>query len=167
MIKRIAITGPESSGKTTLAEDLANHYQTHFAPEYSRKFLAKNKNYTQADLDSIAQGQLNEIKNIQHNQLVIADTEMLVMKIWSLVVFKSVSDFIEKAFQAQQFDLYILCSPDIPWQFDELRVDENNRDYLFELYHFELKKNNLPFIIVSGTKQERIEKVLQAITEIK
>jgi len=167
MSKRIAITGPESSGKTTIAKDLASYFKTSFAPEYAREFLTKNQNYTQTDLDLIAKGQLAEIKKIESNEIVIADTEMLVMKIWSLVVFKTVSEFIETSFQTQKFDLYLLCSPDIPWEYDPLRVDKNNREMLFKLYQDELVAKNLPFVILTGNKNQRISAALHAISSIK
>lgn len=165
MIKRIAITGPESSGKTSLAEDLASHFKTNYAPEFAREFLMKNKNYNQQDLDIIAQGQLDEIKKIETNRIVISDTDMLVLKIWSLVVFKSVSAFIEESLSRQQFDLYILCSPDIPWEYDPLRVDEHNRDELFELYYKEIIANNYNYIIVNGSKKQRLSQVLKYLSE--
>jgi NadR type nicotinamide-nucleotide adenylyltransferase len=164
---RIAITGPESSGKTTLAEQLA--LQTHgtWIPEYAREFLEQlNRPYTQADLDTIAKGQLYAWENAPVSNLQICDTDMLVMKVWSDFKFGSCSSFILDALNNQTFNHYFLCQPDLEWEEDPLREHPEKRDELYELYLKELTERNLPYTIVGGTQEERIEKCLNVLSKI-
>ena len=83
MIK-VAITGPESSGKTTLSEQLANHFNVEWVPEFARTYLIETGGaYTQEDLDFIAKGQFEEMEKVQDRELVFYDTDLTVIKIWS------------------------------------------------------------------------------------
>jgi NadR type nicotinamide-nucleotide adenylyltransferase len=161
---RIAITGPESSGKTTLAEALAVHFACPCILEFSRAYLMeRGGNYTQSDLDAIAKGQLEMWRAKQGEDLVICDTEMLVMKVWSEFKYGTCSDFILNAVNDQKFDHYFLCRPDIAWEEDPLREHPEQREELFELYLNELISRQLPFTIVEGELQERIEKCIEVL----
>ena len=89
---RIAITGPESSGKTTLASALSEHYKVFFIPEFAREYLEKTKGkYTLEDLDSIARGQLKSLLSCE-NKIIICDTDFSVLEIWSQYKYKNVSE---------------------------------------------------------------------------
>lgn len=164
---RIAITGPESCGKTSLAERLSNHYGVNFVPEYSRTYLTENgQKYKYEDLDLIAKNQIYWWS--QHDaDLLLADTDMVVMYVWSMVVFGKVSPFIQQALAKQQFDLYVLCGTDVPWEYDPLRVDEQNRDELYTRYKKVLQDRNFNFIEVSGDLAHRVRVVVEKINEIK
>ena len=152
---KIAFTGPESSGKTTMAELIAEAYCTSFIPEYAREFLKDKTTYTLADLDVIAKKQV-ELCKASKNTLVISDTEMAVMLIWSQEKFKEVSPIIKSYWEAQDFDHLFLCAPDIPWEVDELRENPLDRGRLFLLYEELLKNNNRNFSILKGTLNDRI-----------
>jgi NadR type nicotinamide-nucleotide adenylyltransferase len=161
---RIAITGPESCGKTSLAEDLANHYRTTCIPEFARAYLMKtNGKYTQEDLDTIAKGQLESIENFNSGEILISDTEMLVMFIWSSFVFGNVSPYIQSALSRQQFDLYILCDTDVPWVFDPLRENEFDREELFHRYYKKIRELKYPFILVKGSPENRLQQAVSVI----
>lgn len=163
---RIAITGPESSGKTKLASDLANHFNVEFIPEFAREYLlAQNGNYDYSDLDKIADGQLKSIEEAKQNNPLIVDTEMLVMYIWSRVKFGNVSSLVQKNLAEQKFDLYILCDIDIPWENDPLRENEYDRDDLFQLYYKKLRELKVNFIFVKGSTEERLAEAVKAIGE--
>lgn len=151
---KIAFTGPESSGKTTISKRLAELFKGDWIEEYAREYLQWRASYNQIDLDEIARVQ-NE-KWLVKSDLIIADTEMTVLKIWSEYRYESCSEFIKKAYQEQQFDHYFLCKPDIPWEYDTLRENKDNRDELFELYHQELIRMNRAFTIISGSIEERL-----------
>ena len=160
---RIAITGPESSGKTTLAKALSEHYNISFVPEFARTYLEKTEGkYEQLDLDNIAQGQLKSL-NSAEDSIVISDTDFSVLEIWSQYKYKNTSELITKLVQKELFDLHILCSPDIPWETDLLRENPNSRDLLFELYCESLNCYNKNFIVVNGIAKNRLEKSIQAI----
>ena len=160
---RIAITGPESSGKTTLAKALSEHYNISFVPEFARTYLEKTEGkYKQLDLDIIAQGQLKSIISAE-DTIVISDTDFSVLEIWSQYKYKNTSELINKLVQKDLFDLHILCSPDIPWEADLLRENPNSRDLLFKLYSKSLNSNNKNFIVVNGSAKNRLEKSIQAV----
>ena len=160
---RIAITGPESSGKTTLAKALSEHYNISFVPEFARTYLEKTEGkYVQLDLDNIAQGQLKSLISAE-DSIVISDTDFSVLEIWSQYKYKNTSELINKLVQKELFDLHILCSPDIPWEADILRENPNSRDLLFELYSVSLNSNNKNFIVVNGSAKNRLEKSIQAV----
>ena len=164
---RIAITGPESSGKTTLAEQLALQTNGTWIPEYAREFLEQlNRPYTQNDLDTIAKGQLEAWKNAPVSTIQFFDTDMTVMKVWSDFKFGNCSPFILEALNLQTFDHYFLCQPDIEWEEDPLREHPEQREELFELYLKELTKRNLPFTIIGGTHEERMKMCLKVVSTI-
>ena len=152
---KIAFTGPESSGKTTMAELIAKAYSTSFIPEYAREFLKDKTTYTLADLDVIAKQQV-ELCKASKNTLVISDTEMAVMLIWSKEKFKEVSPTIQSYWKAQDFDHLFLCAPDIPWEADKLRENPLDRERLFQLYEVVLENSKKPFTILKGTIEQRI-----------
>ena len=152
---KIAFTGPESSGKTTMAELIAKAYSTTFIPEYAREFLKDKTTYTLADLDEIAKKQV-ELCKASKNTLVISDTEMAVMLIWSQEKFKEVSPIIQHLWELQDFDHLFLCAPDIPWEADKLRENPLDRERLFVLYEVVLENSKKPFTILKGTIDQRI-----------
>ena len=152
---KIAFTGPESSGKTTMAELIAKAYSTSFIPEYAREFLKDKTTYTLADLDVIAKQQV-ELCKASKKTLVISDTEMAVMLIWSKEKFKEVSPIIQSYWESQNFDHLFLCAPDIPWEADKLRENPLDRERLFQLYEVVLENSKKPFTILKGTIEQRI-----------
>ena len=160
---RIAITGPESSGKTTLCSLLSQHYNVSYIPEFARSYLEKTQTkYKQLDLDNIAQGQLKSLLLFE-GEIAICDTDFSVLEIWSKYKYNNVSEIIRELVNKELFDLHILCTPDLPWEDDPLRENPNNRGELFELYKESLRRHNKNFIVVAGTHKERLKKSLQAI----
>lgn len=163
---RIAVTGPESSGKTTLCEALAEHFNVTFIPEFCRPYLdARNGEYQQDDLDKIAQGQLESIY-ASNGSIKICDSDFSVIETWSEYKYGEVSEFIKELVAKDLFDLHILCTPDIPWEDDPLRENPDDRDALFELYVASLEKHNKRYITVSGEHEQRLEKSLQKINSL-
>ncbi len=169
MLKRIAITGPESTGKSKLAAWLAGHYQALWVPEYARQYLEKNgPDYTPEDIVAIARGQLANENAATENasRVLFCDTDLLVTKIWCEVVFGFCPEWIEKQFHAHRYDLYLLCYPDIPWEPDPLRENPNDRKELFGLYLKILEENNLPFRIIKELGLVRFKNARTFVEEI-
>lgn len=163
MIK-VAITGPESSGKTTLAKSLAQHYEVDWVKEYAREYLTpKGGKYEKEDLDLIAEGQLLATCALKGVDVLISDTDMLVMKVWSEFKYGDVSPYIEQLWEDEDFDLYILCSPDLPYEEDPLREHPEHREELFEIYRSELSQAEKNFIVVNGNQQSRFDQAINAI----
>jgi NadR type nicotinamide-nucleotide adenylyltransferase len=165
----IAITGPESTGKSMLACQLASHYNTVWVPEYAREFLATlTRPYVYEDILAIAVRQDQEIDNAIRNcreKFLFLDTELTVTKIWSIFKYGKCHAWIEKRLTEQTYDFYLLTDIDLPWQPDPLREHPDKREELFNLYSDELKSRNHPYDIVSGTGKRRLENAVRIIDE--
>jgi len=163
---KIAFTGPESSGKTTLSIEIAKILKADFHEEYAREYLLNlDRPYNQNDLLIIAQKQL-ELRENHSSSIQVYDTEMLVIKIWNDFKFKIEDKEINQLFLNEKIDHYFLCKPDIPYEDDPLRENPTNRDKLFEIYLAELKKYNLPFSIIEGNMNDRINHTLNIINQL-
>lgn len=147
---RIGIIGPESTGKSTLAEYLAHRYEGVLVPEYAREYmenLAPSYGYTYDDVVAIAKQQLSVLSSINSN-LVVFDTELIITKVWFLHKFGRCPDFVEQALRDYPMDVYLLCYPDLPWLPDPVRENPNIREYLFDWYEREIQALNIPYYII-------------------
>ncbi len=163
-MKKVVITGPESTGKTTLAQALALHYQTYWVREYARIYMDHlHRPYEEADLLAIAKGQLasEEVAKAKASRLMICDTSLEVIKIWSEVRYNRCHPWILDKYQQQKVNLYLLCAPDIPWAPDPQRENPEDREALFKRYQQELKEKNC--IEIGGNRQERKSIAISAI----
>lgn len=161
-IKKIIFTGPESTGKSTLAKKLAQVYNTVWVPEFARTYLeGLNRPYREDDLLKIAQGQrdLESFFSKKTNQYLFCDTSLLVMKIWSEYRFGKCDSWILEQLENEKNATYILCGTDIPWEYDEQRENPNDRIELYEKYLSELKFYQKEFIEVAGNQEVRLESV--------
>ncbi|MBV4356653.1 AAA family ATPase [Pinibacter aurantiacus] len=179
-IKKIVIIGPESTGKSTLCQLLAKHFNTIWVREYAREYLLQNgKQYTYEDLLTIAKGQINlenkgldELSEEQNEPsrtpLLFIDTDMYVLKVWSEFVFGKCDQYILDEIVNREYDLYLLCDVDMPWVKDELREypDLATREKLYHIYKDILINQNVPWVEVSGGYEERLEKAIQAVGQI-
>ncbi len=171
-MKKIVIIGPESTGKSTLCEELAEHYNTAFCLEYARDYLLKHgMNYTYDDLTVIAKGQLfleAETKSEASGEYYFVDTDMYVMKVWYEVVFQHCPTWILKEIAKTGCDLYLLCKTDLPWTQDSLREypDLAMRQRLFRMYKDIMINSGVPWIEISGTERQRLHKAIGAIDQI-
>lgn len=166
---RIAITGPESSGKTSLAIELAAHYGSSYVPEFARFYLQNRAfNYTVNDLEHISRSQAEWFQRSARlgAPLVIQDSEFAVMHVWMEERFKQCSIEIEALRRSTRFDHYLLCAPDLPWSFDPLRENPNDRWRLFERYVAVLRAWGLPYTIIEGEGQPRINMALTKINAL-
>jgi nicotinamide riboside kinase len=150
---KIAFTGPESCGKSTMAQWCSIQFNLPLSEEFAREYLQDKVHYERNDLDEITMGQLVDWR-LKGNHFV-ADTEMTVMKIWSEYRYQQVSSIILEAYETQIFDHYFLCAHDIPWEPDPLRENSMNRQELFELFELELEKMNRPFTVLKGSLKDR------------
>jgi len=166
VIKKIAITGPESTGKSEMAQKLADYFNTVWVPEYAREYVAGlNRPYTIEDIKTIAQKQLKieQQLEVKAYKLLVCDTALIVPKIWSEFVFNKNIPWIDEKITTHTYDLYLLMDIDLPWQDDPLREHPHQRKILFNRYYEELTKNNFPFGIVSGSGNHRMESALEVI----
>lgn len=153
---KIVVTGPESTGKSTLCALLATHYQTLWVKEYAREYLEKNGvSYQFEDLYKIASGQIDDEENLcrkMNETLLFCDTDLRVIKIWSEFVFNRIDNRILTEIASRQYDLYLLCDVDLPWIKDELREypDVETRRKLFHYYNEEMASQTTPWAIIRG-----------------
>ena len=167
-IIRIALIGPESSAKSTLSETLAKHYHTVWVPEYSREYLKSiNRKYTLDDILEIAKTQLDqeEKKIAEANKLIFADTELIISKVWCEDVFKTSPHNISEQILKNKYNLYLLTSPDLPWEADTVRENPQRRQFFFGWYEKELKNIQADYVIIKGSGDARLQNCIDAIED--
>ena len=179
-IKKFVIVGPESTGKSTLSQNLAAHFNTEWVREYAREYLEKNgTDYTFENLLDIAQGQLageeEAVKKLKEctNKVdtaipLIIDTDLYVIKVWSEFVFNKCDNSILTEITKRKYDGYLLCNTDVPWVKDNLREypDLVTREKLFHFYKEELSEQKVPWVIISGNYEERLQNAINFVNTI-
>jgi NadR type nicotinamide-nucleotide adenylyltransferase len=171
MIKKIVVIGPESTGKSTLCEELAEHYNTVWCPEYAREYLLQNgTDYTYEDLSVIAKGQMQleaQTAESARNNVYVVDTDLYVMKVWYEVAFQHCPTWILKEITRAHCDLYLLCATDLPWAQDVLREypDPSMRQRLFNMYKDILINSGIPWVEIRGAERQRLHTAVQAIDQ--
>ncbi|MEP7257795.1 MAG: AAA family ATPase [Flavitalea sp.] len=172
MLKKIVIIGPESTGKSSLAQALAAHYNTVHVPEYAREYLLKNgTNYTYDDLLIIAEEQLlleEKIAAKAKNGLLFIDTDMYVMKVWCEFVFNACHQWILDRISERKYDTYLLCNTDLPWVKDELREypDLESRNILFCMYKDLMVNQATPWKEIAGNNDQRTYSAIAAVQKL-
>jgi nicotinamide riboside kinase len=163
-IIKIALFGPESTGKTTLAKQLASHFETVWAPEFARNYLqqkwdAKQKACEPEDLLPIAAGQVKTENDalLTANKYLFCDTTLMATKVFSEMYYNFCDPALDKAARKHKYDLFFLTDVDVPWQKDDLRDQSDDRSATFEAFRNALVENEKPYIILSGNKKQRME----------
>lgn len=166
---RIVITGPESTGKTTLCEELAAHYKAQWLPEYARTCIENLKRpYTEEDVLHIAEKQVElEEEWSKKSNVLFIDTDLIITKVWLLHVYGTCPEWIDKWLKSAPRTLYLLCYPDLPWEYDPVRENPQLRDYFFEWYKREIENINAPYFIVKGVGKARKISCIEKITNSK
>lgn len=168
-VKRVCIFGPESTGKSTLAVDLARHFSTVYVEEYARPLLdPKNGVCDYDDIEKIARGQRASEQALarQANRILFCDTDLLTTTVWSNVLFGTCPPWIYEAADAMPYDLYLVMNIDVPWVDDNQRYLADRRQEFFELCIQALEQRNRPYIIIGGSWDDRFAKAVQAVEEL-
>lgn len=165
----LVVTGPESSGKTTLASQLSDHWQTPLVTEVARDYLKDKDSYQQHDLLEIARQQHRQEQTLlsQLPEKIICDTDLLVIMIWSEVKYRCCDPWIVDTFensikQESSNRHYYLCDFNIPWEADTLRENPHNRDEIFHLYLRKLQQYQLRYSLIKGSPEQRLQQVLSS-----
>ena len=168
--KIIAVTGAESTGKSTLSKALANYYGVPFHAEYAREYVRKlGRKYTFEDVEFIARKQLEQYNELVKSDepLVILDTWLVITKTWFDVVFNRVPVWIEEAIQIHPVDLFLVCDIDLPWMADDVRENGGeNRIWLQRRYIKAIENYNFPYHIVRGNGNTRLQNAIRVIDEL-
>ena len=171
---KVVLFGPESTGKTTLSRALADHFGTLWVPEYARVYLqnkwdSEQKTCESSDMLPIAIGQM-ELENVaasKTKERLFCDTNLLETKVYSEVYYDGYCDPIINYYAKKNFyNLYFLCDIDIPWVADDLRDMPYERKKMFTAFEDALQKYKLPYVILSGSKSDRIKSAVNHINQL-
>jgi len=161
----VAVVGAECSGKTTLARELAEHFDAPCVPEYARAYL-QGPTYGPDDVLAIARGQ-HESELAEMGPLVIADTDLVVIKIWWQVRFGGANEFVDstlrRAIAGPRGRAYLLAKPDIPWEPDPLRENPHDRPALHALYRGLLQSLGTDFVEIGGSREVRRARAIAVV----
>lgn len=167
-IKKVAVVGPECTGKSELSAFLATYYNTIWVKEYARSYIDNlNRPYEETDLLKIAIGQLNLEDNAlaKANKVLICDTNLLVVKIWSEYRYGRCHEEILQMMQARAYDLYLLTYIDLPWEDDPQREHPMERESLWDIYKKELETQSTPYVEIAGDRSQRRALAINAINQ--
>ena len=174
MKNHVVITGPESSGKSTLATYLAAARSGLYIPEYARGYLAAaSRMAVQEDFDHLLAAQNNllqaaaqqQARNPDKIRFILQDTGSEILWLWQQDKF-NLSPAVETSLLQQRPDLYLLCRPDLPWEYDPLREDPHRRNLLFLRLREKLLDLKAPLVEVSGFGESRNKKALKALDRL-
>jgi len=173
-ILKIVLFGPESTGKTTLAKQLASHYETQWVPEFAREYLQKKWDYNREicslnDLPVIMEGQAKLENNLlrKSNKLIFCDTNCVVTQIWSQTHFNGYcsKEILYRA-KNSDYDFYLLTDIDVPWKKDDLRDRPNDRKKMLDVFKNTLEQYKFPYKLISGSLQKRILQSIKIIDKL-
>ena len=173
-VVKVVLFGPESTGKTTLSNQLARHYNTVWAPEFAREYLQdkwNNFRKTCEDIDiiPIAEGQMKLENDLakKADKVLICDTDLLETKVYSQEYYGGFVDpKLDEAAKVNQYDLYLLTYIDTPWEADDLRDRPEMRLEMFKAFEKALKDHHKNYILLKGDKETRLKKAVEAIDKI-
>jgi nicotinamide riboside kinase len=168
MIYRVSITGTESTGKTTLAGQLATHYNTVVAVDQSRNYIEKlDRKYNHTDVLEIAKKIILEEDRMLHysHRVLFSDNDLTNIKIWLHHRKWAVPDWLEKDIQKRKYDLYLLCGIDVAWQEDAQREHPDYREELFKHFQTEFNSINANYKLVKGLGEKRLQSAIEIVDE--
>lgn len=163
---KIAVVGPESTGKSIMAQRLAKHFGTVYVPEYSREYCrGLNREYSIQDELNMFYGQLaleRSLIPLAKNNVLVCDTTFLTIKVWCDHLFNTTPTVVLEALAYIHYDYYLLMDIDLPWEDDPLRDFPHLREHFMQVWKRELDTLNAPYSIISGVGDERFENALSA-----
>ena len=165
-IKKIAIVGPESTGKSTISQQLARHYRVPWVPEYARYYCAAlTAPCTLQDEANMFYGQLaleDAVLAMADTDFIICDTTFLTVKIWSDEMLGETPPVVLDALKSRLYDFYILLDIDLPWEEDPLRDFPHLREHFMRIWHQELSALHADYVVVGGI-EHRLSNVIAVI----
>jgi NadR type nicotinamide-nucleotide adenylyltransferase len=170
-MRKVVVIGPESTGKSTLSATLADALGTTWVPEYAREYLdGLDRPYEEQDLLQIAKGQAaaEDSRLPYANRVLICDTDLYVLKVWSEAKYSRCHRKILEAIAARPYHLYLLSYIDIPWSEDPLREHPApwERAYFYHQYRDIVQQSGVPWADIRGTESERVGLAIKAIKSL-
>ncbi|MEQ8783540.1 MAG: ATP-binding protein [Roseibium album] len=154
----ICVTGTESTGKTTLARQLAAAYAAPLVPEVARDYLAGRQGYHRDDVLAIARAQLAAEARLLESagELLVVDTDLTVIQVWWEEKYGDLDPWLRAALEQRSPRRYLLNAPDLPWAFDPLRESPLDRPRLHQRYREILEQGPFPFGEIAGSGDRRL-----------
>ncbi len=168
-VRKIVITGSESTGKSILAKGLADIFNSICIPEFARDYVENlNRPYTYQDVEIIAKHQiiLEDVVRKNYTGLVFYDTWLIITKIWFSEVYNKVPVWLNQNIELSNIDLFLVADNSFEWVSDKVRENKNNRDYLQSLYIKEIEKLNKPWKLIKGEGEERLKNAIDAVNQL-
>jgi len=165
----IAVTGPESTGKSELCATLAAHYGTVFVPEQSRAYLEQlNRKWQYEDVLAIARLQqaVNNAALQTKHPIVFCDTELVAIKVWLKFYGLPCPQWVEDAIEADVYTHYLLMNIDLPWVSDALRENPADRQTLFNSFVTALEHYHKPYTVISGSESLRVQNAIEVVDSL-
>lgn len=165
-MQRVLIYGPESTGKSTLAQQLASHYQTEYVPEYARGYIEqRGKVFTYEDIPQIAIGQMEaeEAAARRANRVLFCDTDLITTTIYSRHYFGKCPHLVQRLADKRRYDLYLMMDIDLPWQADPQRDLPHRREEFRGIFCQELESRRIPFVTITGIGETRTQAAIEAV----
>jgi NadR type nicotinamide-nucleotide adenylyltransferase len=168
-LKKIALLGPESTGKTALCVQLAAHFNTVYVPEFARQYLlAKGNRYSYEDVVYCMEQQLaleDELVK-QASQIIFYDTELMNFKVWFTDIFNKAPEWLDEKIKSHRYDFTLLTYFDVPFETDILRLNKDRREFFFDWYKRELESYGSNYVIIKGLGESRLINAIEAVNRI-
>lgn len=168
-LTKIAVVGPESTGKSTMAQHLARELQTVCVPEYARYYCQHlDRNYTLQDEVNMFHGQLaleEALIPLSNHGILVSDTTILTVKIWCDHLFSDIPEEIKNEIAHRHYDFYLLMDIDLPWEDDPLRDFPDQREHFREIWEKELQALHANYKVISGQGDERLKRGLDSVRD--
>lgn len=163
----IVVSGPESTGKSTLTLQLARHFECVGVPEYARDYCGRlQRQCNTGDIETIGRRQIGIFKKLARTEnLIFLDTFLEITKVWIQEVHQYCPVWLNDALNCNKPTLALLCTPDLTWEPDPLRQNQFNREYLFTCYKSELEYYNIPWREISGYGSQRTELAIDHVKD--
>lgn len=165
--KTVIITGAESTGKSTLTQLLAAHYNVPLYAEFARNYVEQlNRPYNYDDVEIIARKQVEQVKTAREMAypVIFVDTWLIITKVWFEVVFQNVPEWLENEIKTTPIDLFLICDTNLPWIPDPVRENGGERRELLQTKYIDYIKNyNFTYQIINGENQTRFKNALHYV----
>jgi HTH-type transcriptional regulator, transcriptional repressor of NAD biosynthesis genes len=164
VVLKFCFYGPESTGKSTMAEKMAKHFQTEFVPEVAKEFITSN-NFAVNDIVKIGREQMRRVreKTKTANKILFCDTDLITTQIYSQQYLGVVPELIRQLEKKNSYDLYFLFDIDVPWVSDGLRDLGNKRKEMYSVFKEALDRRKIKYVMISGDYQQREDDIRQIV----
>lgn len=171
-VTRVILTGSESTGKTVLARQLADHYGAELAPEFLRDYaVRKGSELDFSDTEPTARGQIaiedeHATRAARALKLLVQDVDLLSTAVYAHHYFGQCPEWIERVARYRRPDLYLLLEIDVPWVRDDVRNREDRREEMQQFFRAAVAESGSPYVVIRGSWDQRLQLAINAIDEL-